>query len=127
MPALAEVTFAATDTDATPPVYNGGGVWTLYSPLSPEASSAQLSSGIALHYDINVPLGHTYYILPYGNDDAPGAASVFVMPGTWLGTGTLEPLSLTTPNFASGGTVTAEQPIAYLLVVPPFDHNLINS
>lgn len=126
MPATSEVIFTATHTDAKPPLYNGNGVWTLYSPLSPDTAVANASITLNFHIDVTVPTGYSFMILPYGNDDLAGAPHVY-FSGTGYGD-TTQSLYINMINFTgSSQTPTAETEVAYLVVIPDFDYKYTSS
>lgn len=119
MPALVDITFTALTTDATPPVYNGGGVWTLYSPLSPDTAAASSTTALQLHHNVTVPDDHCFAVFPYSNDDLPGTSNTTVQCAFYEGIGTPKELYVNMLNHTgSGQTPTAEVAIAYLIVFP---------
>lgn len=121
MPATSEVIFTATHTDAKPPLYNGNGVWTLYSPLSPEIAAANSSTALDFHIDVTVPTGYSFMILPYGNDDLAGAPHVYFSGAGYANSS--QSLYINMINCTAGGkTPTAETEVAYLIVIPDFDY-----
>lgn len=128
MPALSTVTFTATHTDATPPVYNGNGVWTLYTPLSPEATNAGASTTVDLHQTITAPADTAYIIAPLDDDDVPGAPYCYVVGGGFDADGTAQALSINIANVSvSNQTPTAEVAFAYLVLLPKIDYTLTQS
>lgn len=116
---LPEVIITADDTDATPPVYKGNGIFELYSPSSPETAVVGHSTELNLHCTITVPAGYNFIIIP--QDVLPGATSIYLASyGCHHSTMALK---LNMVNFtANAQTPTAQVAVAYLVLIPIFDY-----
>ena len=114
MPELQTVTFTGTHADANKPVYNGNGVWTLYSEDTPGAIGASATATLGSLYTITKPANTTIYIFPL--DSIVGAPKCAVVSAAYLSDGEVY-LNIT--NVSGGGeTPTGNQPIAHMLILP---------
>lgn len=118
MPELQTITFTGAHADAYKPTYNNDGTWTILSPDNPGTLTANKTTAKSLNFGVTIPVGKTALILPYGADVVPGCAGCSVIPGTWVGTGSDEGMVINLFNpTSSAPTPTANQPVAYMLLV----------
>ena len=117
MPSLPTATFAGLHADAEYPVPICDGVWGLKAPTSPEAVVASTTTLINMHFNLTIPSGYTYMIIPYGNDDVAGAPGCVVRSGGWVGTGSARTIYINYMNLGgSNQTPTAGSYLAYLYI-----------
>ena len=117
MPSLPTAIFIGSHADAYVPVNVCGGVWTIQCPTSPETISASTTDLINLHFTLTVPVGYSYIILPYGNDDVNGLPNCIIRSGHWSGTGAARALYINVMNVGtSNRTPVAGAILAYLYI-----------